>query len=181
MRMCPETLASDSYRCRRAWLKRYFDRTPAAAWTELTSEKSVGAIRARVRAGRDRRGFALARVLARVLPVGSRPPSVEPVSETGLRGLLAAEPRLATWRPARSARSAARAMDRSDGAGRASSRGCLTARNHWRRQVTHVFEAPIPATHPAALRKTGTSAPTCRHAAGRSSHPGERAGTRWGS
>jgi magnesium-protoporphyrin O-methyltransferase len=39
-----------------------------------------------------------------VLPVGSRPPSVEPVSEARVRALLAADPRLAAWRPARTAR-----------------------------------------------------------------------------
>jgi magnesium-protoporphyrin O-methyltransferase len=219
----PRDFESTSYRTRRAWLEEYFDRTAATTWAELTSETPVGAIRARVRAGRDRmrvllgawlpadllgrrvldagcgtgplsielarRGaqvvavdlaasliqvarqraprqlagsidfvvgdlldprlgafdhavamdslihyapddavaalaelaprirrsllftfvprtplLALARVVAQVLPVGSRPPSVEPVSETRLRALLGAEPRLAAWRPARTAR-----------------------------------------------------------------------------
>ena len=218
----PRDFESNNYRTRRAWLEEYFDRTAATAWAELTSETPVGAIRARVRAGRDRmrallgawlpadlqgrrvldagcgtgplsielarRGaqvvavdlaarliqvarervprqltgsidfvvgdfldpglgafdhavvmdslihyapddavaalaelaprirrsllftfvprtplFALARMVARVLPAASRPPSVEPVSETRLRALLGTQPRLAAWQPARTA------------------------------------------------------------------------------
>jgi magnesium-protoporphyrin O-methyltransferase len=47
--------------------------------------------------------FAVARILARVLPRVNGPPSVEPVAETRLRSLLASEAGLSTWRPARTA------------------------------------------------------------------------------
>lgn len=42
-----------SYETRRQELTRYFDRTAASAWTQLTSDAPVSRIRATVRAGRD--------------------------------------------------------------------------------------------------------------------------------
>lgn len=42
-----------SYETRRQELTRYFDRTAARAWTQLTSDAPVSRIRATVRAGRD--------------------------------------------------------------------------------------------------------------------------------
>ncbi len=42
------------YTQRRGELETYFDRTAAAAWARLTSDAPVGAIRATVRAGRER-------------------------------------------------------------------------------------------------------------------------------
>jgi magnesium-protoporphyrin O-methyltransferase len=43
-----------SYDLRRGQLEEYFDRTAAAAWANLTSDRPVSGIRASVRAGRDR-------------------------------------------------------------------------------------------------------------------------------
>lgn len=45
---------SRSYTERRAWLHEYFDRTAAAAWATLTSDRQVSWVRRTVRDGRER-------------------------------------------------------------------------------------------------------------------------------
>jgi magnesium-protoporphyrin O-methyltransferase len=45
-------LSSATYSDRRAWLHRYFDRTAAEAWAQLTSDVPVSGVRQKVRAGR---------------------------------------------------------------------------------------------------------------------------------
>jgi magnesium-protoporphyrin O-methyltransferase len=45
---------SATYSDRRAWLHKYFDRTAADAWAQLTSDAPVSGVRQKVRAGRDR-------------------------------------------------------------------------------------------------------------------------------
>lgn len=45
---------SRSYTERRAWLHEYFDRTAAAAWATLTSDRQVSWVRRTVREGRER-------------------------------------------------------------------------------------------------------------------------------
>lgn len=54
MTSAAESLRSERYLRRRAWIETYFDRTAAAAWARLTSDAPVSGVRARVRAGRDR-------------------------------------------------------------------------------------------------------------------------------
>jgi magnesium-protoporphyrin O-methyltransferase len=48
----PAPIPSSSYHDRRAWLHRYFDRTAADAWAQLTSDVPVSGVRQKVRAGR---------------------------------------------------------------------------------------------------------------------------------
>ena len=48
------TPGSRSYTERRAWLHEYFDRTAAAAWATLTSDRQVSWVRRTVRDGRER-------------------------------------------------------------------------------------------------------------------------------
>lgn len=47
-------MGTASYELRRGQLEEYFDRTAAAAWANLTSDRPVSGIRASVRSGRDR-------------------------------------------------------------------------------------------------------------------------------
>ena len=42
--------------------------------------------------------------VGRLFPRGDRAPAIQPVGEAALRRLIAAEPRLAVWRPARTER-----------------------------------------------------------------------------
>jgi len=48
------TPGSRTYTERRAWLTEYFDRTAAAAWATLTSDRQVSWVRRTVREGRER-------------------------------------------------------------------------------------------------------------------------------
>jgi magnesium-protoporphyrin O-methyltransferase len=57
-------MSTNTYDMRRAQLETYFDRTALEAWKRLTSDAPVSAIRATVRAGRDR----MRRVLLDWLP-----------------------------------------------------------------------------------------------------------------
>ncbi len=69
-------MSTASYIARRGELETYFDRTAADAWAKLTSDAPVSAIRATVRAGRDRMRDVLLNTLpddlenARILDAG---------------------------------------------------------------------------------------------------------------
>lgn len=55
--------STTSYRLRRGEIARYFDRTAADAWRQLTSDAPLGRIRESVRAGRQRMGTTLLALL----------------------------------------------------------------------------------------------------------------------